>query len=203
VHLQGLLGGDAATGSFQLAPKLVISSTTASGVGITATAVQKVAGGTVDSRSHACACCFRPGGPALLASRHPAAVHARSLLAADGSKRVSLAAPTAWAAAARSRQRVQDPREGAVLCHLSLCAHAHIQHPATTLALLASPSGASPPLRMQGDKLDATLKAAYTAGNKKYSGDVTVDPAGKVAINTSVNNVGPGVKVRFALQASS
>ncbi|PNW88088.1 hypothetical protein CHLRE_01g013700v5 [Chlamydomonas reinhardtii] len=88
---KGLLGGDAATGTFQLAPKLVINSTTASGVGITATAVQK------------------------------------------------------------------------------------------------------------GDKLDASVKAAYTTGDKKYSGDVTVDPSGKVAINTSIHNVGPGVKLTAAV----
>lgn len=48
---------------------------------------------------------------------------------------------------------------------------------------------------LQGDKLDASVKAAYTTGDKKYSGDVTVDPSGKVAINTSIHNVGPGVKV--------
>ncbi|GLC34902.1 Voltage-dependent anion-selective channel protein 2 [Pleodorina starrii] len=51
----------------------------------------------------------------------------------------------------------------------------------------------------KGDKLDASLKAAYTAPSKKYSVDATADPAGKVAVNASVNDVAPGLKMTAAV----
>ncbi|KXZ53186.1 hypothetical protein GPECTOR_7g1078 [Gonium pectorale] len=47
----------------------------------------------------------------------------------------------------------------------------------------------------KGDKLDATLKAAYTAPSKKYSVDATADPTGKVTVNASVSEVARGVKL--------
>ncbi|GIL54371.1 hypothetical protein Vafri_9935 [Volvox africanus] len=89
--VKGLLGGDAATGTFVLNPKLTVSTTTQSGVALTATAVQK------------------------------------------------------------------------------------------------------------GEKLDATLKAAYTSPSKKYSVDATADPAGKIVVNASVSDVAPGLKLTAAV----
>ncbi|GFR48045.1 hypothetical protein Agub_g9878 [Astrephomene gubernaculifera] len=50
----------------------------------------------------------------------------------------------------------------------------------------------------KGDKLDATVKAAYTCC-KKYSGDVTADPSGKLAVNVSVAEVAPGLKLSAAM----
>ncbi|EFJ42519.1 hypothetical protein VOLCADRAFT_77106 [Volvox carteri f. nagariensis] len=49
----------------------------------------------------------------------------------------------------------------------------------------------------KGDKLDATLKAAYST--KKYSVDATADPAGKVTVNASVSDVAPGLKLTSAV----
>ncbi|GIL99865.1 hypothetical protein Vretimale_4917 [Volvox reticuliferus] len=89
--VKGLLGGDAVTGTFILNPKLTVSSTTQSGVALTATAVQK------------------------------------------------------------------------------------------------------------GEKLDATLKAAYTSPSKKYSVDATADPTVKIAVNASVSDVAPGLKLTAAV----
>lgn len=45
----------------------------------------------------------------------------------------------------------------------------------------------------KGEKLDASLKAAYST--KKYSVDATIVPSGVVSVNGSLSGVAPGVKL--------